>query len=938
LSQTVFSRKWNYALGSVTIIGIAFFALVLLKHRSVVPVESRGVPATSPRTAGQVNRRQVAASFATLPLAFEPNMGQVNSKVRFLARSDGYTLFLTQNDAVFSLHSQHLESAALKLRRGQEPHARNLRNEKSSGDLSAIVRMRFAGANQIPRIACGNVLPGKSNYFLGNDHREWHSNVPHYASVSYQELYPGVSMSFHGEQRQPEFDLLVASGADPSVINLEFKGQQRIATSDVGDLVIASSAGNILLHKPVAYQELNGKRRLVDARFVLEANHRVRFALGNYDRSHDLVIDPSVSYAYSSYLGGANEDDGFGVAFDSSGNMYVTGETASTNFPEASNANSGGFDAFVTKISANGASLIYSTYVGGNSADSGNAIAVNPTTGVAFVAGGSASTNFPTTTGAYQTALNGSTGNAILFQLDSSGSLTYSTYLGGTGTDTALGLALDSSGNLYSVGTTSSSNFPTKNPLQSSFAGGFVAKLNPAGGGASDLIFSTYVGAGTGDYASAVALDSSTNVYVTGRTTSPLFHTTSGAVQSAYGGGSADAFVSVISSTGGSYVYSTFLGGGQTDVADGIAVDASGDAYVTGETASTDFPVQSPFQAHNGGGYDAFIAKLNPSGSTLLYSTYLGGNLDDIGVSIAVDANNDAYITGQTLSTSGFPTVNPTQAALAGSSDAFVSEINAAGSQLLFSTYLGGSGDEDTTGNFGSIAVDSSGYFIYVTGNTTSSSGFPTQAPLPYSGGSTYGGGAADAFVTKYAQGPVFNLVATTPAAVSAGSSASSTVTLTSYNGYSASVTLSCSVTGTGSPLPACSASSFQPDNVVPTATPGATSALSITTTGSSGAVLYPGRFFYTLWLPILGLCFFGARGSSSRSLRNKFSCLLTLTIITGTLFLMPACGGSNSSSGATGGSGGGSSGTPAGTYTVTITGTDSNNLTQSTQIALTVN
>ena len=322
--------------------------------------------------------------------------------------------------------------------------------------------MQLVGGNSLAKVSAGNQLPGKINYFLGNDPNKWRTDVAHYARVSYQNVYPGISLAFHGAQRQLEFDFVVAPGANPAPIGFIFTGTQGMKTDNSGNLIVSSTAGNVLLHKPVAYQEQNGVRQPVDARFQLKTNNQVSFELGNYDRSRELVIDPSVSYEYSTYLGGSGNDAGYGIAFDSNGDAYVTGQTASANFPGASNTLTGTANAFITKIAADGSSLVYSIYVGGNGAngDSGNAIAVDAS-GDVFVAGGTTSSNFPHTTGVFQTTLKGA-GNAFVLELAPSGVLTYSTYLGGTGTDVALGIALasDGSGDVYVAGKTSSMDFP----------------------------------------------------------------------------------------------------------------------------------------------------------------------------------------------------------------------------------------------------------------------------------------------------------------------------------------------------------------------------------------------------------------------------------------------------------------------------------------------
>ncbi len=907
MSKPSASRGWVCAFCTLSILAIVAVAwLILSPAKSGTTANS----ATGKAFAATAARDRIQADYAALPLAFEQNQGQTDARVKYMARGNGYILFLTANDAVFLLRSPSAESETSTELRGTELRAMGPAQRNTHRNSTAVVRMQLVGGNSRAKISASNQVPGKSNYFLGSDPNQWRTDVASYARVSYQDVYPGVNLAFYGAQRQLEFDFVVAPGADPAPLNFNFTGAQRMKTDDSGNLVISSAAGDILLHKPVAYQEQKGARQPVDARFRLKASNQVSFELGNYDRSRELVIDPSVSYAYSTYLGGSGNDAGYGIAFDSNGDAYVTGQTASANFPGASNTLIGTANAFVTKIAADGSSLIYSIYVGGNGAngDSGNAIAVDAS-GDAFVAGGTTSYNFPHTTGAFQTTLKGA-GNAFVLELAPSGALMYSTYLGGTGTDVALGIALasDGSGDVYVAGKTSSADFPTQGPLQT-LGGGFVTKLNSSG---TALVYSTYLGV-AGDSVNAVALDSNDNAYVTGQTFSSSFHTTTGAFQTGCGScsnGNSNAFVTAINPTGSAYVYSTFLGGNGLDAGDGIAVDSADNAYVTGVTTSSKFPTTTAaLQTTYGGATDAFVTKLNPAGSTLVYSTYLGGSAFDTGAGIAVDANNNAYVTGQT-SSSNFPTANPTQSAIGGASDAFVSELNAAGSQLVFSTFLGGSANEDD-GGFGAIAVDGPGANIYVTGDTQSTN-FPTQSPHQAANG-----GNADAFVVKYAQPvtPTFTLSATplSPATASPGGSATSTVTVTPDNGFSGSVTLSCSISPAVALGPTCSAASAT------TAAPGT---LTVNTTATTALLQHPAndgssRLFYALFLPFGGMALLGLGFGSFGSRRKKWFGFLLLGLLVSSLLLMPACGGSSSHSGH-----GGSAGTPAGSYTITVSGT----------------
>jgi hypothetical protein len=925
--------SWIVAVAVLAALGVALAGG--LRLNSVIRNSGRKTAnqvATAPKAQ---DGGRVRASLAALPLAFEANQGQTDPQVKYVARGRGYTVFLTANDTVLAVHSS---SPAVDTRVAQNHGGAE---RATARDRSAAIHLRLDGGNLQSQIIAGHQLPGHSNYFIGADRRQWHANVPQYARVCYREAYPGVEMAFYGAQNQLEFDFIVAPGASPDPIRFDISGALRVVTDPSGNLILASSAGDVLLHQPVAYQQKDGVRQPVDARFVLRAKNQVSFELGNYDRSRELVIDPSVTYA--TYLGGTGEDDGNAIAVDGSGNAWVTGQTKSTDFPTKNPlyaSNKGSFDVFVTELSPTG-TLVYSTYVGGSSDDSGNAIAVNAS-GDVFVAGGTKSSDFPTQ-GAYQSSLKGAT-NAFVLELSSTGStLMYSTFLGGTGNDVANGLALDSGGNAYVVGSTTSTDFPTQNPLPSETGDGFVTKLNSSG---NTLVYSTYLGGGTGDFAGAVAVDGTGIAYVTGGTKNPGFTTTSGVFQPMCGtdgtcnGGLYDAFVAVINPSGSGFVYSTFLGGESSDKGLGIAVDAAGDAYLTGLTSSLKFPLKSPLQPMFGGGNlpsDAFVTELNPTGTQLVYSTYLGGSGDDAGLAIAVDSNKNAYVTGVTGSTN-FPTASPTQATKKGENDAFVSEISAGGSALTFSTYLGGSLNEDTStsnggGSLAGIAVDSAGANVYVTGSTNSTD-FPTVAAEQGSAG-----GDGDAFVAKYStSGFTVTNGALSPTSGIPGVSATATITVSSIEGFSSAVTLACSVAPVVPKAPTCSFTPSTP--VTPPANGTATAMLNLATTASAAMLDRPlqrrsSGLVYAMLLPIGGMMLLGAGLGSARSRRRKWFGFLMLGMLLSGLLLMPAC--SSSSSG--GGGGGNDTGTPTGTYTITVTGTSGSNVaTGSPALSLTVN
>jgi Beta-propeller repeat len=929
VSKVSASAKWVSASCFAAMLAAISLVPVFVTHNKRDIGASPSPAAAQPPTIAPILQGKIRAAYASLPLAFEKNNGQTDKAAKVMARANGYTLFLTQDEAVFSLHSRcgfnHSTVSRPNAFGSSGAHSGAAQNENR--ESGAVVHMQLLGAKSLGKISASEELPGKANYFIGDDPSKWREDIPLYARVSYQNVYPGVNLAFHGEQRELEFDFVVAPGASPGQIGLRFKGAKRLKTDESGNLVISSDAGDVLLHKPLAYQQQNHARQPVDAHFVLGANNRVTFELGNYDRSRELVIDPSVTISYATYLGGTGEDDGYGISVDGSENVYVTGQTYSTNFPTlggiAPNSNVGGSDVFVTKIASGGSALVYSTYIGGSGNDSGNAIAIN-SSGEAFVAGGTASSNFPTTLGAFQTTLgSGATSNAFVLELNSNGNaLIYSTFLGGTAEDFALGVAVDNSGSAYVAGEASSSDFPVQSPIQGYISGtkssGFVTKLNTSG---SALTYSTYLGgSSSGDLAGAVAVDSAHNAYITGQTFSTTFPTKN-PFQPACGscsGGLSNAFVTVINTAGTGYVYSTYLGGSGGDAGNGIAVDSSDNAYVTGATESTNFPLQSPIQKTYGGDTDAFVSKLNSTGSALVYSTYLGGAQFDAAAAIAVDGSGNAYLTGQTYSTS-FPTMSPTQSALDGLSDAFVTEINAAGSSLVFSTYLGGSQDEDTSER-GAIAIDSQGANFYLTGNTDSSD-FPTSKGAFQTGYA----GDTDAFVVQYSQ-PVsqtFSLSATnlTPPSVSPGGSSTSTVSVSSPNGFSGSVALTCTVSPSVALAPTCGAASAS-------TTP---AALTVSTTAPSAALGRPNSWpIYAFVFPLAGIWLLGM-GATPRQRRENFFVLLTIAGMAAALIFLPACGGSSS------GGGSSSAGTPAGTYTITVTGTATGATQTGTSPALTL-
>jgi hypothetical protein len=663
-----------------------------------------------------------------MPMTFEPNQGQAEAAVKFLARGRGYGLFLAPTETVLVL----------------APTAGRPRLPRATAPEPVVVRMRLLGADPAASLVGVEPLPGRSHYLLGPPD-QWRRSVPAFARVRYDDVYPGVSLVFYGSERQLEYDFVVAPGADPAAIELGFEGADGVSVDGDGDLVLATGAGELRLHRPLVYQEADGERRRVDGGYVLDGG-RVRFRVAAWDATRPLVIDPVLGY--STFLGGSSNDQGLGIAVDGAGNAYVTGSTISSNFPissvPAQLKRAGVTDAFVTKLGPNG-TLVYSTFLGGSGDDAGNAIAVDGA-GNAYVAGTTNSTNFPVV-GAFQSTLRGGN-DAFVAKLDpSGGTLVYSTYLGSNTDDFGNGIAVDGLGNAYVTGSTASAGFPNNGAVtclgtKRTGDDAFVAKLDASG---ATVGYCRFVGGAGVDAGQGIAADAAGNVWFVGATTSSDLPVQA-AVQPTFGG-RVDGFVGKLD-PGGAVVYLSYLGGSGTDLALGVAVDATGNAYVTGSTDSADFPTVAPLQPSLAGGDDAFVTKLNPTGSVLVFSTYLGGSGDDAGNGIAVHpVDSSVFVAGSTRSVD-FPVLSPIQPALAGRLDAFVARLNAAGGALVFSTYLGGAGDDAAQ----ALAADADGV-VYLTGSTTSTT-FPTASPIQSAAG------LLDAFVTQIAEGGIVQFTA----------------------------------------------------------------------------------------------------------------------------------------------------------------------------------
>jgi hypothetical protein len=703
--------------------------LELLEDRSLLS-------ATVPSSAS------AAASYGQLPLGLQANRGQAAPQFNYFAQGGGYTLGLNAQQAVL-----------------------NLNTSATSATPGTTLTMQLVGANPSAQAVASDPLITRSNYLVGPDPSQWITGVPNYGQVTYQDVYRGTDLTYSGTQGQLEYTFTVHPGAKVSAIRLQFQGQQGLSVDGQGNLVLHTAGGPIEELAPVAYQvNADGSHTAVASRYVLEGGGRVGFQVGAHDASRPLVIDPTLSY--SSYLSGiayavavdANGDafvtgangfvgelnptgtaliysttlgssTGLGIAVDSAGDAYVTG-LAGSNLPTTANAaypsTTAAHSGFFTEVNPSGSGLIYSTYIPNGAESSAQmwgspgAIALSSSGNVYLT--GAAGPGLPTTAGAFQSTDNASNQgtNAYFVEINpnqsGSASWVYASYLGGSGAkDEGTGVAVDGAGNAYVVGETTSTNFPmTAGAFQAAYStsGGvgsaiaigdaFVAKFNPSASGAASLVYSTYLGSFDGWISywysvsddsfekpgPSVAVNSAGDAYVAGGTNSITFPITSGAYMTSPPtansgrGATVNAFVTELNATGSGLIYSTYLGGNDQDAATGITLDSQGNAYVTGWTRSTNFPTLNPVQATKAKGNDSwgnpnsdvFVTTLNAAGSGLLFSTYLGGTLNDWGEGIAVDGSGNIYVAGRTQSTN-FPTTAGAYQTTPGGG--FVSKISA---------------------------------------------------------------------------------------------------------------------------------------------------------------------------------------------------------------------------------------------------------------------
>lgn len=1007
-------------------------------------------------TTQNLSTRQVQADYGKLPLTFEANQGQIQRNVKFVARGAGYTVFLTSGQMVLALRSSSVTSNANTNVSVGAPNQKNAipATNLASASLNqktepTVIQINLVGADENPATAGEDPQPGKVNYFIGNDPKKWQTNVPTYKQVRYKNLYPGIDLVYYGNQSRVEHDFVISPGADPNQIQLDVKGTDHLSVASNGDLILSKGNDEIRLQAPVLYQEFRGMRIPVTGQYSVRNSTRVFFKVGQYDKTRPLVIDPVL--VYSTFLGGSGDDQGVGIGVDSAGNTYITGCTSSTDFPLASQNGPppSGENAFVAKLDASASALVYADYIGGSSYDCSSALTLDNSNDI-FITGNTYSADFPTVN-PYQATNNSNAAAAFVTEVSPDGSsLIYSTYLSGSTYAQANAIGLDSLGDMYVAGWTTATDFPTLNayqpvvsPNQGNEYGGYSFLTEFATGGAS-LVYSTYYAGSTNaaqgcgscypspySFITGMAVDPSGNAYVAGVTNTYDFPTTAGAYQTtnSTSDNTAVGFIGTFNSSG-SPVYSTYYGAGTTSPTyeglypSAIAFDLNGSAYVVGtDDGANAIPITTPNLCDPSQTVcdSGFISKFDPTGTTVLYSTYLSPTIDAEPESVLVDANGDAYVYSQSFGGPADALVNPIESYTNGE-DVFLQEIDPTGGTVLFSTFMGGSGDDYP----GGLALDFSGN-IYISGFTDSSD-YPVTAGVEQN---TYPGGTYDAFVSKIGPdtAPAVSLSPSsiqfpdTPVGTASAASTSllrnmgsapltiSNITVTGdfseTNNCSSGVASASNCTfrvtftptqsgprfgsitiadnAAGSPhvislagngvapdfsMPASGGSStvspggvgtyqfsispvggtfsspislscanlppFSTCTITPSSvTLGANSAsvtVSIKTAGNSAQMFTPGTTSHPLFaalslssgLGLFGMFLFGARLDRKRA----SGCLLTLAVIAATL-LLASCGAIAPAS-RTGSS------TPAGTYTVTVIGT-SGNIQHSTSLSLTV-
>jgi hypothetical protein len=677
----------------------------------------------------------------SIPLAFTENHGQFGGKTLFKTEVKGATFYFFRDEVayMFVKDSGKLVQGEIRI----WPDFGGISEEIDGSPFkkeAILIKARFLGANPCPEVTGIDQISHISNYFSGNDRTKWRTGVPSYSAIVYKEIYPGIDLKYYGDGRSIKYDFIVQPGADISQIKIHYEGIDDLEVTPTGDMEIQTQFGLIHEKAPFIYQDVNGVKVEITGEYLIVEPGIFGFTINKgFDPRYTVVIDPEL--IYSTYLGGGDDEYVYGgITVDRSGNVYVTGSTRSSDFPLANAYDSsfgGEFDVFVTKLSPDGNSLIYSTFIGGSGYEGAWDIALDTSESV-YITGRTSSSDYPLVN-PFDASLNGTT-DVFITKISSSGdSLVYSTYLGGSGTDRGYSVDLNESGTAYVTGESYSIDFPMVNPYDGSFNGTtdiFIAKISESG---DSLLYCTYLGGSSADYGIGIALDSLGNIYIGGHTTSidfPVVNPFDSTLNGTY-----DVIVAKLSAAGDSLVYSTYLGGDLSDYCHGgIDVNGFGNAYVSGSTGHSDFPTVNPYDGSYNGNGDVFVTKLSAMGNSLVYSTYLGGWQSDRPRGITVDRYGNAYISGTTGSYD-FPMMNPYDDSYNGDFDAFVTKLSDEGDSLIFSTFLGGS-DNDGAGG---IAVDSLGN-AYIIGGTHSYD-FPTINAYD---SSFSGGPNNDLYVAKF--------------------------------------------------------------------------------------------------------------------------------------------------------------------------------------------
>jgi hypothetical protein len=721
------------------LIGFATLAAIL------VPLQAQASPARDLSSPSAAAVSRVTAALRAAPLSFVQNRGQIHGPVPYYVQGSDASLYFASDGVTFALTGR---------RTGPLPEARG----QMGPTQRWLVKATFVGANPSAVPVAEHPGPTVVSYFTGRP-SDWTTGLPTYSTLLYRSLWPGIDLQYSGSADRLKYSFVVQPGTDPSAIQLGYRGADAVSlTPSTGALSVSTPVGGFQDAPPYAYQVIDGRRVTVPSAYVLQGT-TVSFRLGAYDRSLPLVVDPDV-IVYAGYIGGAGKDVAFRMAVDSEGAAYVTGETSSpeTSFPAAVGPdltyNGGDVDGWVAKVSPDGTSLEYAGYIGGAGTDTGLSIAVDES-GAAYVTGGTSSdeTTFPVTVGPDLT-YNGGTYDAFVAKVSPDGtSLEYCGYIGGDGEDQGMRIDLDSSDNAYVGGYTASrqDTFPVKVGPDLTYGGGlfdgFVAKVSTDGTG---LIYAGYIGGNRQDRVRGVAVDVNGAVYLSGYTASreSTFPVKAGP-DLTYNGGKYDGWVAKVGKGGQHFVYAGYIGGSGTDMARGIAVDATGAAYVSGgitESDQTTFPVTvGPDLTYNGGKYDTWIAKVSPDGTTLDYCGYIGGARNEEARMVAVDSLGRAYVVGWTNSDeNSFPVVGgPDLTFNGGPADAFLAIVDPSGAFFDDLGYIGGAGDDKALG----VGIDADGS-AYISGATDSQ---PDTFPVQVGPSLNYGGGDNDAFVVKVA-------------------------------------------------------------------------------------------------------------------------------------------------------------------------------------------